>query len=117
MEAPAMDGCVYPVAARAGGKQCVWTKVVSFPLSPGACLEASRAVERACLEASGGTGACSVPLVVFPVVFPVASLVASLVVLGGTAVCSEAWKECLETMRKMKVVGREMEAGGKGDEG
>ena len=58
------------------------------------------------------------PLVVFPVVFPVASpvasLVASLVVLGGTAVCSEAWKECLETMRKMKVVGREMEAGGKG---
>ena len=88
MEAPAMDGCVYPVAVRAGGKQCVWTKVVSFPLSPGACLEASRAVERACLEA-----------------------------LGGTAVCSEAWKECLETMRKMKVVGREIEAGGKGDEG
>ena len=112
-----MDGCVYPVAARAGGKQCVWTKVVSFPLSPGACLEASRAVERACLEASEGTGACSVPLVVFPVASPVASLVASLVALGGTAVCSEAWKECLETMRKMKVVGREMEAGGKGDEG
>ena len=88
-------------------------KVVFSPLSPGACLEASRAVERACLEASGGAGACSVPLVVFPA--------ASLVALRGTAVGSEAGKECLETKRKTKrktkVVGGEMGAGGKEDEG
>jgi hypothetical protein len=54
-----------------------------------------------------------VPLVVFPA--------ASLVALRGTAVGSEAWKECLETKRKTKrktkVVGGEMEAGGKEDEG